>query len=153
MLVGKKWRKRLLCYILYAKFLQILEVPWDFHHLFEYPETVEPSIHHTICHIYRRCDLPKNRFWICSVAALMSCGSSFSSRGQSVLLRLKCCYSSQKNITYTTLPSLLFSTFTVFPLALLRKLLQYHISSIIALILQRLLKVVLMLSWFLSYSY
>ena len=54
-------------------------------------------------------------FQICSVAAVMSCGSILSSGGQSVLL---CVVGSR----YTTLPSLQFSTLGV--LSSLRKLLR-----------------------------
>ena len=56
----------------------------------------------------------------------MSCGSILASGGPSVLLRWKCCYSFQKSIGYTTLPSLRFSTLSVFPLTLLRELVQIN---------------------------
>ena len=57
-------------------------------------------------------------FRVSSVTAVLPCGSSLSSRSQSVLLSSKCCYSRvlQRSISYTTLPSLPFSTLSVFPL-------------------------------------
>ena len=60
-------------YISYVRFLQILEVLWDFHRLFESRNGPTTSILHTIRHVYRSVTGPPEKVKPRFGAALVGC--------------------------------------------------------------------------------